>query len=292
MSGLSKLFKAIRYPRRAMVELYGRGMNGFFGGNQGEYVLDQDWDNLIILDACRYDVFAECNTLDGELKSFHSRGSHTGEFMEQNFRGGKFPEIGYVSANPNPAEVDAEFAAVKPLWNEAWDNELHTVPPEPVVDATLEVTNQFPKKRLIIHLLQPHYPWIGPKGREFHEEHGYTALTQHRNIWIRMREGEISPETVWEVYRENLEVTLPHINQLVNNLRGKTVVSSDHGNAFGEFGVYGHPARAYIKCLTRVPWFVPPYDERKEIKTATTTEELSADIGATREQLRNLGYLK
>lgn len=288
----SNLFKAIRYPRRTMVELYGLGMNAIFGGNRGEFVLDRDWDNLIILDACRYDLFVECNTIEGDLQQFHSRGSHTGEFMEQNFSGGTFPDTIYVSANPNPGKVDAEFAVVKALWNEAWDEELRTVPPERVVDATLEMSEAYPKKRLIIHLLQPHYPWIGPKGQEFHDRHGYTDQSDSINIWTRLRDGEFEHEEVWEVYRENLKVTLLHVERLVDGLFGKTVITSDHGNAFGEWSVYGHPGNAYIESLTRVPWLICPYEERKEITAEDTIRKISNEKDPTEKKLRNLGYLE
>src|SRR6056297_529711 len=51
----------------------------------GTRVMDEDWDNLIILDACRYDMFAEQVDLDGELESRISLGSTSEEFLEQNF---------------------------------------------------------------------------------------------------------------------------------------------------------------------------------------------------------------
>lgn len=31
-------------------------------------VMNQDWDNLIILDGCRYDLFEEINTISGDLE--------------------------------------------------------------------------------------------------------------------------------------------------------------------------------------------------------------------------------
>jgi hypothetical protein len=32
------------------------------------------------------------------------------------------------------------------------------------------------------------------------------------------------------------------------------VISADHGNAFGEWGIYGHPGKTPLPCLTDVPW--------------------------------------
>ena len=71
--------------------------------NAEVYIVDESWDNLIILDACRYDIFKELNTIDGELTSRISRGSCTTDFLNENFR--KYPQpselkkIAYVTSN-------------------------------------------------------------------------------------------------------------------------------------------------------------------------------------------------
>lgn len=290
MKGLSKIWTGIKNPKFALVYGYGAFRNRIFGGNDGIYVLDEDWDNLIILDACRYDVFEDVSDLPGELSSVTSRGSHTGEFMEQNFGGGSFQDVVYVSANPHPAEVNAEFHAVEQVWEEGWDDKLHTVPPEPVVEATLKVASEYPNKRLITHFLQPHYPFIGEEGRKFHDEHGYTSLDQPDNVWLRMRRGEVDRERVWNVYRENLAVVLPYVSELLEKLNGKTVVTSDHGNAFGEWGVYGHPGSAYISPLVNVPWLVIDSKNRKSVESGETTDRMSVDEDINN-QLEQLGYM-
>ncbi|SDY32845.1 alkaline phosphatase family protein [Halopenitus persicus] len=289
MKGFSKVRTGIKNPKIALVYGYGTFRNRIFGGNDGTYVLDEDWDNLIILDACRYDLFEDVNDLPGELSSVRSRGSHTGEFMEQNFGGGSFQDVVYVSANPHPAEVNAEFHAVKQVWENGWDEELHTVPPEPVVEATLEMASEYPNKRLITHFLQPHYPFIGEEGRRFHEEYGYTSLDQPDNIWLRMRRGEIDRERVWDVYRENLTVVLPYVAELLEKLEGKTVVTSDHGNAFGEWGIYGHPGSAYIDPLVTVPWLIANSKNRKSVETGETTDRMSLEEDVS-DRLEQLGY--
>lgn len=72
-------------------------------------------------------------------------------------------------------------------------------------------------------------------------------------------------------YRETLEIALPHVKQLVENLTGKTIVSSDHGELLGErypllpFRNYGHPVGIYVPELIEVPWFECDWDTRREI---------------------------
>lgn len=293
MSALSTVKKAIHYPRRVPVEFYGTLMNATFGGNRGTYVMKQDWDNLVILDACRYDVFKQVNSMEGKLTMVKSRGSHTGEFMRQNFGDDTFPDTVYVSANPNPAEVGAAFHAIIPLWEEGWDEDLQTVLPDTVTKTALEAADKHPNKRLIIHFLQPHYPWIGPEGRRYMEKYGYRPQTQPDNVWMRLRRGEVPKDEVWEMYKENLEVTLPYIESLTKRLTGKTVVTADHGNAFGEWDVYGHPAATYIEPLIRVPWFVIPNRKRKKITEGSATEMMSSyQDSVSDDQLEALGYIE
>jgi len=62
--------------------------------------MGEDWDNLFILDACRYDMFADRIDLAGSLESRISLGSSSEEFMERNFVGEQFHDTVYINANP------------------------------------------------------------------------------------------------------------------------------------------------------------------------------------------------
>ncbi len=59
-----------------------------FKKNNSFYIFSEPWDNLIILDACRYDVFEEVfkkRNMKGKLEYRISRGSWTVEFLLENF---------------------------------------------------------------------------------------------------------------------------------------------------------------------------------------------------------------
>lgn len=59
-----------------------------FRRNRGIYILEESWDNLIILDACRYDTFKEefdKRKMKGKLEYRISRGSETSSFLLENF---------------------------------------------------------------------------------------------------------------------------------------------------------------------------------------------------------------
>lgn len=300
MEPLRKLIKGIREPRRGFLEVrkrYHRDLRG----RTGVDVVRRDWDNLVILDACRFDLFEEMNTLDGRLSREISKGSNTAEFFARNFDDRKFPDIVYVSANPQfeLRDMSQHFYEHVPLWEQQWDDNLKTVRPASVTSEALETESQYPDKRLIVHYLQPHFPFIGETGRQIEQRSvtGGGVITEDpglKSVWERLEDGEIDASVVWDAYRENLELALPHVEDLVRNLTGKTVVTSDHGNAFGDWGIYGHPRGFYLDSLVEVPWLDVPFTERRDVESgdSASSESRTPDTDVDVEQrLRHLGYV-
>lgn len=287
--------EGIRNPREALFRLHWL-FNRKLRSHDGIQVMDEDWDNLIILDACRYDVFEKYADIPGELHRRVSRGSHTREFMIRNFKEEEYPDTVYVSATPQlqSAGLHRQFHEFVPLWETHWDEEIQTVPPDLAVDATLATAAQYPGKRIITHLLQPHYPFIGSTGRQIsHRAVSGDGIIDEaedeHSIWEKLEEGEIDEGTVYEAYVENLKLVVPQVNRLISNISGRTVVTSDHGNAFGRLGTYGHPQRKFLKELVEIPWVVIESDERRTISEGEvdTAVDKNSNIG---ELLRHLGY--
>ena len=293
-----QLIRGIRNPREGLLEvwkLYHRKLRR----RGGVDVTEQDWDNLVILDACRYDLFAELNSIDGQLSSVISAGSHTGEFVVQNFADRQFADLVYVSANPQlqTNDVTGNFFAFVHLWEDYWDKDLKTVLPDIVTREALAAEKQYPNKRLVVHYLQPHYPFIGETGRQIeHRSVGAGGVIAEdpeiASIWKQLKRGKVEKSTVRNAYIENLNLVLPHVETLVENLDGKTVITADHGNAFGEWGIYGHPSGVYFEPLVKVPWFVTPFTERKHIEagdpiTSTHHEQVEDSV---EQKLKHLGY--
>lgn len=299
MYSLSKLLRGLRDPRRAFIEL-NRLYHEHVAGIERIGVMDRDWDTLIILDGCRYDLFKEVNDISGSLEAVISRGSSTAEFLHENFGNRTYFNTVYVSANPQLERHDMKgrFYACECLWEEEWDTELGTVRPEVVTEQAIDTFERYPKKRLIAHYVQPHFPFIGELGREithsgFAETPGNLDETGAPTVWERMEHGNLSRERVWKAYRENLELALPEVRRLLDAVPGKSVVTSDHGNAFGEMGVYGHPGNHYLHALVRVPWLGVADGERRRIVDSDTSVEQDNDRGddsTVKERLVDLGY--
>ena len=282
--------------------------------------MQEDWDNLIILDACRYDMFQKLNYLKGKLEHRLSRGSCTHEFLKENFEGKSYKDTVYVTSNPLVNYRDESFAAVASAWKDGWNEELGTVLPETTAQYADQANESYQDKRLIVHFVQPHIPFIGERSRWIMEHDSnrevdnllsrarHSALGDKETIrnpvviWFWVKNGEIDKKSVWDAYEENLEIALKHVEKLLKNLKGKTVITADHGNLFGErllpFPVkaYGHPCGIYKKQLIKVPWLIIENGERKTINTSSEAgneEQIEDSERETiKQRLQELGYLE
>jgi len=270
-------------------------------------VFDKDWDNLLILDACRYDAFADAVSdfdLPGELDYDYSRGACTIEFLMANLQGRDLSDTVYVTATSMlyrmmvlNDELDHNLHAVVDVWEDAIDVGEWGVRPERMAERMHEINEEYPNKRLVVHFIQPHIPFIGEYGSQRFED---------ADIWRRHLQNNLdaSDEELWRAYRENLEVVLPNVRDLLYELPGKSVVTSDHGQLIGERGFpipfkeYGHPVGIYPEELVKVPWQVYQNGARKRIvaeapKEAAYEEKDSEELDTKAEaHLKNLGYLQ
>jgi hypothetical protein len=283
------------YHRRG----YTRSYNPF-----GVDVVEADWDNLLILDACRYDVFEAEHDLPGQLEERLSRGSHTVEFLEANFDGRDLLDTVYVTASPQlyrwRETLDVEFHDVVDVWQEAGWNERHgTVLPETTTEYALRAAEEHPRKRLVVHYVQPHYPFIDEP--DLSTDH-LRDDGDGRDIWAQLLfdDLDVSADRLWDAYRRNLHRALPAVEQLTAELRGRTVVTADHGNMFGERAYpipiqeWGHPPGLYTRELVAVPWLVQRADQRKDVVAEAPVEDDADDPDAAvvEDRLEHLGYVE
>jgi len=294
-------------PRILLGELYrfGAAFNSTYYRQRcssgGTHVVKEDWDNLLILDACRYDMFEEQNFIAGDLERRRSLGSESWEFLDENFVGGEFHDTVYITANPHTTKLpDGTFHAVINLLDDGWDPEQRTVLPETVVTATRRAAERFPEKRLIVHFMQPHFPFIGDSGRRL--DHGGIegSATENgdskRHVWGALRHGRISKTDVRKAYCENLDVVLPHVDALLDSLSGKSIITSDHGNLLGErigplpVRGYGHPRGLDTPALRTVPWLVVDGSDRRSVVAEPPVGDRNPDDRTVEQRLEALGY--
>lgn len=231
-----------------------------FRDHDGIHVMDEDWDYLIVLDACRYDAFRAVNWLDGDLTKKTSLGSATYEWRDKNFTD-RYGDVVYVTANPYIADHDDftasdHFHDVIPVYMNDEYQEHEITKPEAVTDEAINAQEEYPDKRLIIHYMQPHDPFIG-------EPQIAIPSDDPREVQEHFTQDES-----WEAYKGNLRRALNTVEDLLDHLDGKIVITGDHGDAFGEKLLKRHPEGVYTKELVEVPWLTISKGERP-----TTAEE-------------------
>jgi len=312
---MSRILREKAYQPRWWIDtvvpyVYSRLIEGYYRrfGPEGCSIMEEDWDNLVLLDGCRFDMFEELNTLKGSLEWRISKGSATPEFLDENFTDRQFHDTVYITANPMYRLRDQEGTFYKTIdvWDTQWDSDLKTVRPKSMVTATRRAHKRYPHKRILSHFMQPHYPFISEFGRSI-EHSGYElayrnvqgeeASRDAPTVWDLLREGAISRREVWQAYMENLELVLSHVEILVAEFNGRTVLTSDHGNMLGEFifpfpkRIYGHPKGIHTEELVKVPWLVVEGETRKDVITETPEEAddhtVSEEVSA---RLSDLGY--
>jgi hypothetical protein len=293
--------RAVREPRfaaRELNRLIHTRMGRYEFNPRGVDIFAEDWDNLIILDACRYDEFARLTAAPNGLESKYSQASMTEHFVRANFSGRTLHDTVYVSANSwylkLRDEIDSELHRFLNIqsgqFDVEWaDEELRVATPASVTNLASEAEQEHPDKRLIVHYLQPHHPFVGPTGVE-HFSH------QSNSLQAVVAASGSSDRLLREAYRENLEIVLREAWSLVSDLAGKTVVTSDHGEMLGDrhefipVRDYGHHRGIFNEPTSRIPWQVHESEDRKSITSDPPTEDVSVDIDQINEQLRHLGY--
>lgn len=271
-------------------------------------VVGADWDTLIVLDACRYDLFEEVvdTSAYDEYDRTESPGSATSEWTTRAFaETAPHGDIVYVTGNPTTSRhAPGAFHRLIEVWYEAFDEELGSIPAEAVTEAAIESHEEYPEKRQVVHYMQPHYPFVRDPDLQFTDWGGTgeienaNADSRAHDVWEALRYGYVSHDEVWAGYRRNLEYVLEHVSELVDAIEGKVVVTSDHGNLLGERGspipvqLYGHPVGCRHYDLITVPWAVQTIGHRRAVRVGSVGSGTKADDDAVSDRLSALGYVE
>jgi hypothetical protein len=233
---------------KLLVELTQRGIPEV-DESEAEGVYERDWDNLIILDACRHDSYEEA--LGRRVESRVTLGSNSRDFIRENFSERDCSDTVYVSGNAHTQEsVFEEITGKRPgdVFHEIF--QVHSnnwvdgegTDPEAMIRQARTAAKLFPEKKLIVHLMKPHLPFLG---REEDKE-----IT-----WDKVRRGEVSSDRGIAAYHRNLEYALEElVPDLLDFLGGRTVITADHGQFLGENNRWAHPGGRSEVPLREVPW--------------------------------------
>jgi len=277
-----------------------------------------NWDVLVVLDACRYDLWNEVAP-EYDLatnREVWSNASCSIDWINRNFNA--YPQharrTGYVTANPfadhsttsaRSADLrDGPLAYFKPLyqshWSELYDGQIATVVPEDVTDHAIAAwrdRDQQDMERLVVHYMQPHEPYRsrpewGSGDNKLLENLVDSDTPAGSSIWPQLEAGNISRSEFWQVYKDNLRWVLDDVTErLLPNLDGRVVVTADHGNAVGEWGEWHHPPGALGPAVRKVPWVDVDCTDEQTVQPDVQLDATAKDVNVdTEARLEALGY--
>lgn len=119
-------------------------------------------------------------------------------------------------------------------------------PSDEVTRDALEAISKFPDKRVIVHYMQPHFPFVRDEHLQFAQWHTFSEAFEEfesvtggqdanvSDVWGALAQGLVDYADVWAGYRRNLECALNAIEDLLSELNTRVIITSDHGNLAGE----------------------------------------------------------
>lgn len=167
------------------------------------------------------------------------------------------------------------------VWDWGFSEELGTVHPREVNKAALIAIRLYRSKIFIIHYLQPHYPYLelALKDVKIKIKRSFSDRIRGFIRWrlidlLGDRVGfkiaekivgpppkleelvarEIGEQRMRRLYESNLRIVLKHVAELISRLKGRIVITSDHGELLGEHGLFGHIDYSSVPIHTEVPW--------------------------------------
>jgi hypothetical protein len=161
--------------------------------------------------------------------------------------------------------------------------------------------------------MQPHRPYISQIRLDFNFRFRYRVAEHARGarapvqkmVWKRGVKCLDKFYARWleRGYEKNLRIVLECVQELLDYLQGKIVVTADHGELLGENGQFFHPGfenRQFVesrhKKLIEIPWLEITRDQPNTIIPATIdfreSEILSEKDEKIKDRLKALGYIE
>jgi len=299
------------------------GLNGF--QTIGTNVFNREWDVLIVLDTARVDALQlvedEYDFIN-EVDSIWSVGGASAEWLARTFNKQHTDEIrntAFLSAQSHiqgildtrVQETDSsrrlpvktlrlmptiELEKVgkveylfkcEPIGEEGpFGHTEGNTPPRYVTDRGIAVGREHNFDRLMLQYHQPHTPWFSEALEEGR------SLEYHEYDWWNYYYETGDIDSIWEAYMSDLRYVLDDIEILLNNMDAdKVVITADHGEAFGEYGVLGHKLGSLHPQIRKVPWVTTTAeDSRTHEPTVEEPDQDKISREKLDEQLEALGY--
>lgn len=278
-----------------------------------------DWNVLVILDACRVDLMREVapeydRLASREVDAVWSQGSTSIDWINSTFNHSDqdLSNVAYISANPfadNDSEHnrsadlgDSDLAHFEPAYYYDWHEigGIETVPPEWLTNRAIRSwrrRRELGFNRMVIHYMQPHEPYITRPEWSWTDDVGSGFLKNllsdeyeaGASPWdVAMADEDTALEELVSAYRDNLRWVLNDVTaRLLQNIDADVVISADHGNGLGEYGVWQHPPGTFSPHVRKVPWLEVCATDHGTVEPRSRNGGTQTDI---EDRLGALGY--
>jgi hypothetical protein len=269
----------------------------------GTTIWEREWDVLCVLDGCRPDLLTHVADEYDWLRSVdrtHSVASASAAWMERTFApeyGDEMARTAYITANPFSGHADgdennlplstSDFAVLSEVWREGDPVAGGATPPRPLTDRAVHTwrnREELGVDRLIVHYMQPHEPFLSDPA----------VCSGEGSVWQRYRGGDrYTRARILDGYADNLRAVLDDVALFRENCTAaEFVLTADHGNALGEWNVYGHRHGVRTEAVRGVPWAgVAAIDEGDHQPAVTVDAEVSQPHDGVEDRLADLGYV-
>jgi len=253
-------------------------------------IMEKRWDVLVILDGCRYDYFEKYNTIEGNLKKVKSPVTGTKAWLR---RITSYDCSNIIYMTPM-VKFDLwypkhGFFKVIRLWDKNITYKYAGVDPIGIAKRAVECIKEYPDKRVIVHFFTPHPPFltIDPEHQQKIKEESNLAdknieksklkrkilfilwilkqrfptvvfwhlerlLGVHSGMLVLFQAGGF--KLIRQLYYDNLMLVFDAVKEIKDSVNKKIVVTADHGQRLGEYGMFGHGGWN-SKSMVTVPWF-------------------------------------
>lgn len=254
--------------------------------DQTDLIHGTDWDYLLIADAARFDltseIIDEAMTRDVETTAVWSPAINTLAWLVRTWPDEY--DLRYVSAHAvvNSQDIlsnnslrrrvkemggDAtyspaqHFATIDDVWDWGYDQSIETVPASAVNKRLRAVEDLDDDRRVIGHYVQPHFPWVRGHDWAAEAEVAYpppqrksvdpSENTAQPTFSVANVQAKLGEDGVAAAYRDNLAYVLSWIDEVLDDLSGRVIITADHGCYLKD---YSYPAESDDPTLHKVPW--------------------------------------
>lgn len=210
---------------------------------------------------------------------------------------------GWPDWNPVASNDLAHHELVRSIGNlseEGLHPQYGTVP-HVAVDRAIAVGRQH-SGRLLVHLNSPHLQFITgaidwsphsiPQGQLMNGPAPTRDLHNYEKSFEPAKQGEVNRKIMWDLYIDELRFILDYVDILLNNLNKKrAIITSDHGEALGEGGIWGHPYGWPHPIIRKVPWAVTSGKNKQTYQPKYSPLKQKESDRDHRKFLEQMGYL-